>query len=101
MRQQRLPAIVAGGRHTTLPDLTMQDSRPRLRLKDITPAEASCAPLPMCPGVFKSNRNTYVIVGKTLSTADALELAEGRVARDEAAVEVPAHIIDLLPNGTE
>ncbi len=67
-----------------------------LEVQDVTPVEADCSPLPICPGIFKSNRGSYLIVGKVLSVEDATALPEGRVAADEYVVEVPASMIDLL-----
>lgn len=77
----------------------MNNPKARLKVQDVTPVEADCAPLPICPGIFKSNRDTYLIVGKVLSTEDSTALPEGRVAADEYVVEVPAGMIDLLKKG--
>ncbi len=77
----------------------MNNSKTRLKVQDVTPVEADCAPFPVCPGIFRSNRGSYLIVGKVLSAEDATALPEGRVAADEYVVEVPADMIDLLKRG--
>ena len=77
----------------------MDNLKARLKVQDVTPVEADCAPLPVCPGIFRSNRGSYLIVGKVLSVQDATALPEGRVAADEYVVEVPADMIDLLKKG--
>ena len=79
----------------------MNNPKARLQVQDVTPVEADCSPLPICPGIFKSNRDSYLIVGKVLSVEDATALPEGRVAADEYVVEVPANMIDLLKDSEQ
>lgn len=66
-----------------------------MKLIDITPSEFVCANCSACPAVFDTGADTYVIIGKKLSTA-AEETIKGRVGSDEYVIEVPKGMIDGL-----
>jgi len=49
-----------------------------------------------CPTLIKKGAN-YIIVGRVVTPADHSELT-GRIGVDEAAVEVPAELLDEVVN---
>ncbi len=62
--------------------------------KDLTPKVYlnACYPLPACPAVFETNKDSYAIIGKKL---DAKNLkVDKRVGKDEVLIEIPKNIID-------
>jgi hypothetical protein len=64
-----------------------------MKLKEITPSEFVCHSGQCCPAVFETENNSYVIIGKKLSSA-AIEQLTGRIGADEFVVEVPKGMID-------
>ncbi|MDE1151175.1 MAG: hypothetical protein PW788_01450 [Micavibrio sp.] len=66
-----------------------------MKMIDVTPSEFVCNTCAQCPAVLETDSNTYVIIGKKLSTA-ALAAVEGRVGADEYVIEVPKGMIDGL-----
>jgi hypothetical protein len=62
-------------------------------LKNVTPPKYKCGDVDaLCPAVYKSNMQTYVIIGKTVDPEKHPEL-RSRVGRDETAIEIS---LDLL-----
>ncbi len=67
-----------------------------MKLKEVTPAEFSVCHSGCqqgCPAVFETENNSYVIIGKKLSSSVEKQLA-GRIADDEYVIEVPKGMID-------
>ena len=63
------------------------------KLTDITPADVACKPVgPTCPAVFKTERGTYVIVGRVTGAYEFAQL-QSRVGLNEAAVEISAELL--------
>lgn len=46
-----------------------------------------------CPALFESNRRTYVVVGKRISSKEAKSALTGKVGKGEVAVEIPARLL--------
>jgi hypothetical protein len=67
-----------------------------MKLNDITPPEFACGNCGCgCPAVLETENDTYIIIGKKLSSA-ALAAISGRVADDEFVIEVKKGMIDGL-----
>lgn len=65
-------------------------------LIELTPARHRCYGVSStCPAVFKSEKRTYVIVGKVIDVSSHEEL-RGRIGDNEAAVEIPADLIEAI-----
>lgn len=62
---------------------------------EVTPEGYVCNSCAACPAVFETENNSYVIIGKKLSTA-AESAVVGRVGANEFVVEVPKGMIDGL-----
>lgn len=52
----------------------------------------------MCPTVYKTERGTYIIVGKRIDHTQHAEI-KNRVAEDEAAVEIDAELLENIVFG--
>jgi hypothetical protein len=63
------------------------------KLVDITPGKYRCSFDASCPAVFKSNKRTYVIIGKTVDLREDSTL-KGRVGDDETAIEISLDLIE-------
>ncbi len=63
-----------------------------MKIQDITPAELQCA-IGGCPAVFRTERNTLLVIGQTVSSDEAQHLAPGRVGTKECMVEVPLQLL--------
>lgn len=48
---------------------------------------------PLCPTIFKTNNDTYIVVGKRIDHQRYDEIKD-RVADDEAAVEIDAVLVE-------
>ena len=66
-----------------------------MNVKDITPAELQCA-FGGCPAVFRTERDTLLVIGQTVLTDEAQRLAPGRVGPKECMVEVPVQLLRSL-----
>lgn len=64
-----------------------------MKFKDVTPENFICHTSTCCPAVLETDADTYVIIGKKLSTAAQAQIA-GRIADDEFAIEVTKGMID-------
>lgn len=62
-------------------------------LTDVTPSKHKCGDVDaLCPAVYKSNMQTYVIIGKAVDLNKHSEL-RSRIGADETAIEIS---LDLL-----
>ncbi len=68
-----------------------------LKLKEVTPKAYQCV-IGACPSVFKTDRNTYVIVGKLIDNIKDIDLLAQKVGEGETAIELPKEIIDSIIN---
>ena len=66
-----------------------------MKIQDITPAEMSCA-IGACPAIFRTDRDTLLVIGQTVSSDEAQRLAPGRVGLKECMVEVPLQLLQDL-----
>lgn len=60
-------------------------------IKEITPKEMCCGK-DCCPAIFKTNKNSYILIGKSVK-AEELGILK-RVGKDEIVIEVPKNLID-------
>ena len=58
--------------------------------KEVTPKDMMCG-VGACPAIFKTNKGTYAIVGKTLN-AEKLGIAN-RIGKNEVLIEVPMKLL--------
>lgn len=63
-----------------------------MKIEDITPPEYRCA-IGACPAVFRTDRDTLVIVGRVLSAAETHGMLPGRISSDEGAIEIPIGLV--------
>jgi hypothetical protein len=61
-------------------------------LKELTPEAYMCAGGMTCPSVFETDEGTLVVIGKTVSE-EVREQLKGRVAPDEALIEIPRGLV--------
>ena len=62
-----------------------------MKLTDLTPEKYRSCAIAACPALFRTDRGTYVVIGKVL---DDGVVPAGRVGPGEIAVELPAELID-------
>lgn len=60
--------------------------------KEVTPKELLCM-IGGCPAIFRTDKKSYVLIGKKLNKVDSKKIAD-RIAKDEFAVEIPIRLID-------
>ena len=53
-----------------------------------------------CPAIFETDRDTYVVIGKQLSSKDASDLLKGRIGTGETAVEFPKELLKNIFHDT-
>jgi hypothetical protein len=79
------------------------DSKPKyiqiMNTKEITPKEFSCG-IGGCPVIFKTDRETYIIVGKVPAGMDLTREVLEKMSSGHLAVEVPVGVIDMLTSRT-
>ena len=63
-----------------------------MKVREITPSVHACG-IGMCPGVYKTDRDTLLIVGTVRKPEECTTLVEGRVGADEGVVEIPIALI--------
>ena len=63
-----------------------------MKVTDITPAVHFCG-IGMCPAVYKTDRGTLLVVGKSRKPSECSADLDGRVGPDEELVEIPIGII--------
>ena len=61
-------------------------------IKELTPKNMVCAPLPICPAIFETDKGSYVVIGK-ITNAKRLGISK-RVGKDETVIEIPKKLID-------
>jgi len=64
-----------------------------MRAVDITPKAHRCA-VGCCPGIFRTDRGTILVVGRKLAREPIDGLPTGRIGPDEEVVEIPEAILD-------
>ena len=69
------------------------------KLIEITPSEFRCGTAtPACPAMFKSNQNTYIIIGRAVSLMEHPGLSN-RVGSDETLIEISAELVESAIRG--
>ena len=62
-------------------------------LKNVTPTQFKCGDVDaLCPVVYQSNMQTYVIIGKTANLEKYPEL-RNRIGPDETAIEISEDLL--------
>ena len=75
--------------------------RKKMQLEEVTPAKFRCI-IGSCPSIFKTNRKTYIVVGKKIANVDSMDELSRKIGPDEMAVELPEGIlVGLLKNGAK
>jgi len=63
-----------------------------MKLIDLTPRSIRCGVGP-CPAIYKTERNTFVVIGTILGDREAKKSLQGKIGEGEAAVEVPEKLL--------
>ncbi len=71
-----------------------------LKLIEVTPKEYQCV-IGACASVFKTNRNTYILIGKQIDKIEYNSLLNQKVGFGETAIELPQAIIDDIIDSNE
>lgn len=66
-----------------------------MKLIEKTPETLICL-IAQCPAIFETDRDSYVVIGKLLTTEQIAVLLNGRVGKEEAAVEFPKELLAKL-----
>lgn len=70
------------------------------KLEDITPQKLRCPRRkPFCPGVFKTDHGTYILIGRRLTDEDHKNLSpqiQERIGKDEGAIEIGEEYLSAL-----
>lgn len=61
-----------------------------MKIKDITPKQFSCGE-GRCPSIYETDRDTILIIGKRIDSAENLPLA--KIAPNETLIEIPVDLI--------
>lgn len=64
-----------------------------MKLIEITPKHMRCG-IGACPAIFETDRDTYIVIGKQLSSEMIKQLLEEKVGTDETAIELPKGILN-------
>jgi len=62
------------------------------KLTDITPIKYACELSASCPAVFKSDSDSYVIIGQICNSEEPS--LKGRVGAGEMAIEISADLLE-------
>ena len=65
----------------------------QIGLTEVTPSRMRCL-AGACPALFKTTRDTYVVVGRRVTDPTLIRVLESRVAAEEELFEVPAALLD-------
>ena len=60
-------------------------------MEELTPEPLQCG-VGACPAIFKTNRETYALIGKKLDPKEMK--VDKRVGKDEVLIEIPKELID-------
>lgn len=66
-----------------------------LKVKEITPVSMQCSIGP-CPGIFETNKETFIIIGRVLTEQNTRQILQGKVGPGEMAIEVPKELLSVL-----
>ncbi|MBN1252834.1 MAG: hypothetical protein JXA16_11910 [Bacteroidales bacterium] len=67
----------------------------KLTVIEITPLTFQCG-VGVCPSIFKTNRETFILVGKKLNSKDITQEIKNKIGPDEDAVEIPKKLLTEL-----
>ncbi len=63
-----------------------------MQLRERTPKHLLCG-VAMCPAIFESDRDTFVLIGRNLKPEELDGDLVGRIGADEIAIEVPRELL--------
>ncbi|MGB3479833.1 MAG: hypothetical protein WBB67_11815 [bacterium] len=63
-----------------------------MKIKDITPSHMKCI-LGACPAIYKTDKDSYIIVGKLLSKKQLKKVLRKKLGNHEVAVEIPKQLL--------
>lgn len=61
-------------------------------IKEVTPEAFLCS-VGSCPSVFRTERGTFLIIGKIVDQSTKKKLPDGRIGDDELVIEVPEGLV--------
>ena len=61
-------------------------------LKELTPKNMQCG-IGACPAWFKTDRKTYLLIGKKIKNQNAIRGLKNRISKDDAVIEVPLNLL--------
>jgi hypothetical protein len=64
-----------------------------MKVREITPKKLLCGAGP-CPAVFKTDRETIIIVGSIPANNDLPQSIRRKIGRGEVAIEVPKSLLE-------
>ena len=67
-------------------------SKRKINLNELTPPSMQCV-VGACPAIFETDRETYIIIGKQLTSEQIQEYFNEKVNSNETAIEVPKKLI--------
>ena len=72
-----------------------KERKNKMTTVEITPAAFSCV-LTACPSIFKTDKGTYIIVGKKLDLKEVAREVQDKIGDGEIGVEIPKGLLDDL-----
>jgi hypothetical protein len=66
-----------------------------MKLQNITLKSFSCG-IAACPAIYKTENDSFVIIGKNLSKKVSDAQLKGKIGVDEIAIEIPAGLLSDL-----
>lgn len=66
-----------------------------LNLIEITPKAMECL-MGACPAIFKTNKESFILIGKKLTEAEVKKALKGRIGKNEIAIEIPKGLLSEL-----
>lgn len=67
-----------------------------MKIEDVTPMHLRCG-VGACPGIFRTDRDTFLVVGPPLSRDQVKTLLPERVSSNEMVIEIPIDLLDIGP----
>jgi len=71
------------------------ETKPKEKKIEITPTSLRCIAA-ACPAIFKTNKGTYVVIGKKLTKEELTEEIKNKVGKGEMVIEVPKELFSEL-----
>ncbi len=65
-----------------------------LRITEVTPSSMHCG-IGSCPAIFKTDHDTFIIIGSRLNPRQTKQLFPGKLGSGEVAIEVPKELLTV------